>query len=75
MTLIYIANKDEKKELDITNMIATQSIVYINDIIFDDVWLSESCFGAPNLRVLELDLKNGDIVSAKDNHLINYEIK
>lgn len=73
--IIYIANKEEKKELDITNMIATQSIVYINDIIFDDVTLAESCFGVPNLRVLELDLKNGDIVSAKDNNLITYKIK
>lgn len=73
--IIYIANKEEKKELDITNMVSTQSIVYINDIIFDDVILSEGCFGVPNLRVLELDLKNGDIVSAKDNKLITYKIK
>lgn len=73
--VIYIANKDEKKELDITNVIATQSIVYINDIIFDDVWLADGSDYAPNLRVLELDLKNGDIVSAKENELITYTIK
>lgn len=75
MKLIYIANIDEKKKLEITNIISTQSIIYINDIIFDDVWLAESCFGVPNLRVLELDLKNGDIVSANENELITYKIK
>jgi hypothetical protein len=73
--IIYTANKNEIKELDITNMIATKSIVYINGIIYDDVILAESSFGVPNLRVLELDLKNGDIVSAKDNELITYKIK
>ena len=73
--IIYTANKDEKKELYITNVVETKSIVYINDIIFDDVLLAEGTELHPNLRVLELDLKNGDIVSAKDNHLINYEIK
>lgn len=73
--IIYIANKNEKKELDITNVISTQSIVYINDIIFDDVFLAEGSDSAPNLRVLELDLKNGDIVSAKENKLITYKIK
>ena len=73
--IIYTANKDEKKELDIINVVSTQSIVYINDIIFDDVQLADGTESAPNIRVLELDLKNGDIVSAKDNHLINYEIK
>lgn len=73
--IIYIANKDEKKELDIINVVATQSIVYINDIIFDDVYLAEGTDSSPNLRVLELDLKNGDIVSAKENNLITYNIK
>lgn len=73
--IIYIANKNEIKELDITNVIPTQSIVYINDIIFDDVHLAEGSDSAPNLRVLELNLKNGDIVSAKENNLITYNIK
>jgi len=73
--IIYIANKDEIKELDITNVISTQSIVYINDIIFDDVYLAEGSDLAPNLRVLELNLKNRDIVSAKENELITYNIK
>lgn len=75
MTLIYIANKEEKKELDITNMVSTQSVVYINDIVFDDVVLGESNFGVPNLRVLELYLKKDDIVTAKENELITYNIK
>ena len=73
--IIYTANKNEIKELDITNVVETKSIVYINDIIFDDVLLAEGSDLAPNLRVLELDLKNGDIVSAKDNELITYNIK
>lgn len=73
--IIYTANKDEKKELDIINIQETQSIVYINNIIFDDVLLAEGSESAPNLRVLELDLKNGDIVSAKYNELITYKIK
>lgn len=73
--IIYTANKNEIKELDITNIVSTQSIVYINDIIFDDVQLADGSEKYPNLRVLELDLKNGDIVSAKDNELITYKIK
>jgi hypothetical protein len=73
--IIYTANKNEIKELDITNIVSTQSIVYINDIIFDDVQLADGSEKYPNLRVLELDLKNGDIVSAKDNKLITYKIK
>lgn len=73
--VIYISNKNEKKELDITNIVSTQSIVYINDIIFDDVILEQGSDSAPNLRVLELDLKNGDIVSVKENNLITYNIK
>ena len=73
--IIYIANKDEIKELDITNVISTQSIVYINDIIFDDVYLAEGSDLAPNLRVLQLDLKKDDIVTAKENELITYNIK
>lgn len=73
--IIYTANKNEIKELDITNIVSTQSIVYINDIIFDDVQLADGSEKYPNLRVLELDLKNGDIVSAKENKLITYKIK
>lgn len=73
--IIYIADKDEIKQLNITNVISTKSIVYINDIIFDDVQLAEGTESIPNLRVLELNLKNEDIVSVKENQLITYNIK
>lgn len=72
--IIYIANKKETKQLNITNVESTQSIVYINDVIFDDVQLAAGSVEYPNLRVLELDLNNGDVVSAKDNDLITYSI-
>lgn len=73
--IIYVANNDEVKELDITNVVSTKSIVYINDIIFDDVQLAEGSESIPNLRVLELNLKKEDIVSVKENQLITYTIK
>lgn len=73
--IIYIANKDENKELYITNLVSTQSVVYINDVIFDDVTLADGINSAPNLRVLKLDLKNGDTVSVDENQLITYTIK
>lgn len=71
---IYKANKTENKTLNITNVESTQSIVYINDIIFDDVQLAQGTIEYPNLRVLQLSLKSGDIVSAKDNDLMKYII-
>lgn len=71
---IYKANKTENKTLNITNVESTQSIVYINDIIFDDVQLAQGTIKYSNLRVLQLSLKSGDIVSAKDNDLIKYII-
>lgn len=71
---IYKANKTENKTLNITNVESTQSIVYINDIIFDDVQLAQGTIEYSNLRVLQLSLKSGDIVSAKDNDLIKYII-
>lgn len=73
--IIYTANKDEIKELCISNMVQTQSVVYINDIVFDDVALADGINSAPNLRVLKLDLKNGDTVSVDENPLITYTIK
>jgi len=69
--IIYTATQQETKTLNITNIESTPSIVYINDVIFDDVILAQ---GNPNLRVLELKLNDGDVVSAKDNDLINYTI-
>ena len=72
--IIYTANKKETKQLNITNVESTQSIVYINDVIFDDVQLAQGSVEYPNLRVLQLDLNSGDVVSAKDNNLITYSI-
>jgi hypothetical protein len=73
--IIYTATKTETKTLNITNVESTQSIVYINDIIFDDVSLASGTIENPNLRVLQLDLNEGDVVSAKDNDLITYTIE
>jgi hypothetical protein len=72
--IIYTATQTETKTLNINNVKSTQSIVYINDIIFDDVYLAQGTQEYPNLRVLELNLNEGDVVSAKDNDLINYII-
>ncbi len=73
--IIYIATKTENKTLNISNVESTQSIVYINDIIFDDVSLASGTIEYPNLRVLELNLNDGDVVSAKDNDLVTYTIE
>ena len=72
--IIYTATQTETKTLSINNVEPTQSIVYINDVIFDDVQLAQGSVEYPNLRVLELNLNDGDVVSAKDNDLITYTI-
>lgn len=72
--IIYTATKTETKTLDITNVEATNSTVYINNIVFDDVQLAQGTVEYPNLRVLELNLNDGDVVSAKDNSLVTYTI-
>lgn len=72
---IYTATKTENKTLDINNVESTNSIVYINNIVFDDVQLAKGTVENPNLRVLELNLNDGDVVSAKDNNLVTYKIK
>ena len=72
--IIYTATKTETKTLDITNVESTNSTVYINNIVFDDVQLAAGTIENPNLRVLELNLNSGDVVSAKDNDLITYKI-
>lgn len=72
--IIYTATKTENKTLNITNVERTQSIVYINNVIYDDVILGSGTIEYPNLRVLELNLNEGDIVSAMDNDLITYTI-
>jgi len=72
--ILYTATKTETKTLDITNVESTNSTVYINNIVFDDVQLAQGTVENPNLRVLELNLNDGDVVSAKDNPLVTYTI-
>lgn len=72
--ILYTATKTETKTLDITNVEATNSTVYINNIVFDDVQLAQGTVEYPNWRVLELNLNDGDVVSAKDNNLVTYKI-
>lgn len=73
--IIYTATKTEKKQLNISNVESTESIVYLNNIIFDNVQLAQGSIEYPNLRVLFFDLVNGDVISAKDNNLITYTIE
>lgn len=72
--IIYTATKTETKQLNITNVESTQSVVYLNNVIYDDVILAEGTIEYPNLRVLEISFKSGDILSADDNSLITYSI-
>lgn len=72
---IYTATQTETKTLNINNVEITRSIVYINDVVFDDVQLAQGTIEHPNLRVLELSLNSGDVVSAMDNNLITYTIE
>ena len=72
---IYTATKTETKTLNINNIDATRSIVYINDVVFDDVMLAQGTIEHHNLRVLELSLNSGDVVSAMDNNLVTYTIQ
>lgn len=71
MKEIYKALIDCKIVLTISNNKEVNSIVKINDTIFDDVILSES---ENNTRVLEIDLKKDDTVNVTDSELINYTI-
>ena len=73
--ILYTATKTEKIQLNITNVESTQSIVYLNNVIYDDVQLAQGSIEYPNLRVLFFDLIDGDIISAKDNNLITYTIE
>lgn len=74
MITIYTATKTETKQLNITNVESTQSIVYLNNVIYDDVMLAPGTIEYPNLRVLEISFKAGDVLSADDNPLITYTI-
>lgn len=73
--IIYTATQQETKILNINNIEPTRSVVYINDVIFDDVILARGSEEYPNWRVLELNLNEGDVVSALDNDLITYTIE
>jgi hypothetical protein len=72
--IIYTATQQETKILNINNIEITRSVVYINDVVFDDVMLAQGTIEYPNLRVLELNLNEGDVVSMLDNDLITYTI-
>ena len=73
--IIYTATKKETKILNINNIESTRSVVYINDIVFDDVILGRGIEEYTNWRVLELNLNEGDVVGAIDNDLITYTIE
>lgn len=73
--IIYKATKTETKQLNITNVESTESIVYLNNVIYDDVMLAQGTVKNPNLRVLEISFKAGDVLSADDNNLITYTIE
>ena len=73
--IIYTAIQQETKILNINNIEITRSVVYINDVVFDDVILAQGTIEYPNWRVLELNLNEGDVVSAIDNYLITYTIE
>ena len=73
--IIYTATQQENKTLNINNVESTHSVVYINNIVFDDVQLAQGTIEYPNLRVLELSLNSGDVVSALDNNLVTYTIE
>lgn len=73
--IIYTATQQETKILNINNIEPTRSVVYINDVIFDDVTLARGSEEYPNWRVLELNLNEGDVVSVIDNELITYTIE
>jgi hypothetical protein len=72
--ILYTATKTETKTLDITNVESTHSVVYLNNVIYDDVILAEGSVEYPNLRLLEISFKLGDVLSADDNPLITYSI-
>lgn len=72
--IIYTATKTETKTLNINNVESTHSVVYLNNVIYDDVILAQGTIEHPNLRVLEISFKAGDVLSADDNPLITYSI-
>ena len=72
--VIYESIKRESKVLNINNFESTRLVVYINDIVFCDINLEKGSEEYPYLKILELNLNEGDVVSAIDNDLITYTI-
>jgi hypothetical protein len=69
MKEIYKAKKNEVIKLTITNSVEVESTVYLNGVEYDNVLLDS---GKDNTRVLEVALNDGDVISVKENDLINY---
>ena len=72
MKTIYTAYKKEKVILKLSNNQLTNSIVMVNDIIIDECDLADAI---GNSRVLEIDLKEGDVINVNENELIETEVK
>jgi hypothetical protein len=72
--ILYTATKTETKQLNISNVESTHSVVYLNNVVYDDVQLARGSVENPNLRVLEISFKSGDVLTADDNPLITYSI-
>lgn len=72
--ILYTATKTETKQLNITNVESTHSVVYLNSVVYDDVQLAEGSTEYPNLRILQISFKSGDVLTADDNPLITYTI-
>lgn len=72
--ILYTATKTETKQLNISNVESTHSVVYLNSVVYDDVQLAEGSTEYPNLRILQISFKSGDVLTADDNPLITYSI-
>lgn len=72
MKELYKAQKESLIILNMYNNIETNSIVYLNNEEYDNVILAE---GKSNTRVLEIDLKEGDILSIKETKFVTYSIE
>jgi len=72
--ILYTATKTETKQLNISNVESTHSVVYLNSVVYDDVQLAEGSTEYPNLRILQISFKSGDVLTADDNPLITYTI-
>jgi hypothetical protein len=71
MKTIYTASKTEKVILKLSNNKETHSIVMVNDVVIDECDLADT---EGNTRVLEIDLKEGDVIKVNENELIETEV-